>query len=336
MHRRRFTGLATGVLAASLAAPRLARAQGQPLGQYPDRPVRFIVPFPAGGGTDVWGRMVAEAMAPLLGQPVVVENRAGGGGIVGALAAAQAPPDGYTLFYTIDAFITAPITQRLTPYDPVRDFAPIGRLGSTAISFTIGPMVPAAVTTLAQYVEWAKRQTSVPLGNWAAGGSGHAFAALLEREAKLANVKHVAYRGEAPMLQDNIAGVFHGGYHSMVVAGEMVRAGRLRPLATGGPARVPSLADRVPTMRELGYSEAFNYMGFNGLFAPGRTPQPVLDRLTDAFRRATTTPQMLEKLRAIDTLHGYEDPATFSRTVLRVQREWTRLAEELDLYQSAT
>ena len=89
-------------------------------------------------------------------------------------------------------------------------------------------------------------------------------------------------------------------------------------------------------MRELGYSEAFNYMGFTGLFAPGRTPQPVLDRLVDAFRQATTTPQMLEKLRVFDTLRGYEDPATFARTVQRVQRDWTRLVEDLDLYQSAT
>jgi tripartite-type tricarboxylate transporter receptor subunit TctC len=333
MNRRRFVGLSAGALLASpLALPGVARAQSG----FPDRPVRFIVPFPAGGGTDVWGRMVAEAMQPLLGQSIIVENRAGGGGIVGAQAAAQAAPDGYTLFYTIDAFITAPITQRLTPYDPIRDFAPIGRLGTTAISYTVGPMVPANITTLPQYVEWAKRQGSVPIGNWAAGGSGHAFSVLLEREAKLPNVKHIAYRGEAPMLQDNLAGVFHGGYHSMVVGGEMVRAGRLRPLATGGPNRVPSLADRVPTMRELGYSELFNYMGFNGLFAPAKTPQPVLDRLADVFRRATTTPQMLERLRAIDTIHGYEDPATFARTVDRVQRDWTKLTEELDLYQSAS
>jgi tripartite-type tricarboxylate transporter receptor subunit TctC len=332
MNRRAFAGRLAAAGAVALAAPATGRAQGA----FPDRPVRFIVPFPAGGGTDTWGRMVAEAMSPLLGQPIVIENRSGGGGIVGALAAAQSPPDGYTLFYTIDAFITAPITQRIRPYDPVRDFAPVGRLGSTSISYTVGPAVPAQVATLEQYLDWARRQPSVPIGNWSAGGSGHAFSVLLEREARLPNVKHIAYRGEAPMLQDNLAGVFHGGFHSMVVGGEMVRAGRLRPLATAGPDRVPSLADRVPTLGELGFSERFNYRGFTGLFAPARTPQPVLDRLTDAFRRATATPEMAQRLRAIDTVPGYEDPAALAQTVLRVQRSWTQLAEELDLYQTAS
>jgi tripartite-type tricarboxylate transporter receptor subunit TctC len=332
MKRRHLAGLMAG--AATLALPAARRAQGA---SWPDRPVRFIIPFPAGGGTDAWGRMVAEAMQPLLGQPIVVENRAGGAGMVGATAAAQAAPDGTTLFYSIEAFITVPITQRITPYDSMTVFSPIGRLGTTSLSFMVGPMVPASVTTMAQYLDWARRQPSIPIGNWSAGGSGHAFSVVLEREAKLPNVKHVAYRGEAPMLQDNIAGVFHGGFHSMVVAGEMVRAGRLRPLATAGTVRVPSLADRVPTLAELGgFSDRFNFLGFNGLFAPGRTPQPVQDRLVDVFRRATTTPQMAERLRALDTVPIYEDPATFRETMQRVQRQWAALTEELDLYQTAS
>lgn len=320
-----------------LSAPAIVHAQGSGVSTWPDRPLRFIVPFPAGGGTDTWARLIQEPLQALLGQPIIIDNRAGGGGITGAIAASQAAPDGYTWFYTIEAFVTVPITQRVSPYDAIRDFAPIGRLGHTSLSFTVGPAVPASVTSFNQYLDWARRQPSQPIGNWAAGGSGHAMSVVMERETRLPDVKHVAYRGEAPMLQDNIAGVFHGGFHAMVVAGEMVRAGRLRPLATAGTDRVPSLADRVPTFAELGgYSDRFNFRGFNGLMAPARVPAPIQARMAEIFRRATTTPAVIARLNAMDTTPGYEDPATFAQSILRVQREWTALTEQLDLYQTAS
>lgn len=331
---RRLLLLGSGAV---LAAPAIVRAQGSGLGTWPDRPVRFIVPFPAGGGTDTWARLIQEPMQQLLGQPIVIENRAGGGGIAGAIAAVQATPDGYTWFYTIEAFVTVPITQRINPFDPIRDFAPIGRLGHASLSFTVGPAVPAGVTNFNQYLDWARRQPTQPIGNWAAGGSGHAMSVVMERETRLPAVQHIAYRGEAPMLQDNLAGVFHGGFHAMVVVGEVVRAGRLRPLVTAGTDRVPSLADRVPTFAELGgYSDRFNFRGFTGLMAPARVPAPIQARMAEVFRRATTTPEMHARLRAMDTTPGYEDPATFAQTILRTQRDWARLTEELDLYQSAS
>ena len=167
------------------------------------------------------------------------------------------------------------------PYDPINDFAFIGRLGTTAITFAVGPAVPESVKTLQDFVAWG-RDRQLAFGNYEPGSTGHGLAVLLAEEAKL-NVTQVAYRGEAPMLQDFLAGSFHGGFHSTIVAGEMFKAGRLRPLATGGPDRVPSLADRVPTLIELGYSKRFDFSGFNGLFAPVRTPPEVLDRLVPAF-----------------------------------------------------
>src|SRR5215218_4604764 len=133
MRRRPLLGLA----AQALAAPALAQERSSP--RYPDRPVRFIVPFPPGGGTDVWARMVAEGMQAELGQSILIENRAGGGGMVGTEAASKAVPDGYTLLYNITTHVQAPVTFRRFPYDPVRDFFPVGRLGTTAITFCIGP-----------------------------------------------------------------------------------------------------------------------------------------------------------------------------------------------------
>ena len=334
MHRRMLLGRLAAAGAATLAAPSFARATAA-AAAWPERPIRWIVPFPAGGGTDIWARMVAEMMSPILGQPIIIDNRGGAGGMVGAEAAARSAPDGYTLFYTIDAFVQAPIVQRRHPYDPVRDFAPIGRLGNTAISWTVGPAVPAEITTLQQYVDWARPRRDVSFGNWGAGATGHAYCVLLAEEAKI-DAKHVSYRGEAPLFQDNLAGVVHGGFHSMAVTGDTVRAGRLRPLATGGGQRVPSLADRVPLLIELGYSQRFNYRGFNGLFAPARTPQPILDRTAEAFRQVATSEEMRRRLLAIDTIPGYEDPAAFSRSIHGVIESWTRLVEQLDLYTTAS
>jgi tripartite-type tricarboxylate transporter receptor subunit TctC len=162
MRRRPFLGLA----AQALAFPAIALAQDRggsglsaaPPGgaRYPDRPIRVIVPFPPGGGTDVWARMVAEGLQAELGQTILIENRAGAGGLVGAEVAAKAVPDGYTLLYNITTHVQAPVTFRRFPYDPVADFFPVGRLGTTAITFCVGPSVPASITTLAEFVAWGR------------------------------------------------------------------------------------------------------------------------------------------------------------------------------------
>jgi tripartite-type tricarboxylate transporter receptor subunit TctC len=296
MRRRPLLGLA----AATLAMPAVpARAQGT----YPDRPIRFIVPFPPGGGTDTWARIAAEAMQPELGQPIVVENRGGAGGLVGTEAAAKAPPDGHTLLFTITTHIQTPVVMRRFPYDPVRDFAPIGRLGTTSISFCVGPKVPPEVRALRDFVAWGKGR-DLSFGSYAPGSTGHAFALLLAEEAGL-TIEHVAYRGETPMLQDMLSGQIDGGFHSMAAAGEMIKAGRLRALATAGERRIPALGE-VPLLKELGFSERFSFSGFSGLLAPARVPQPILERLAEAFRVAANKPEAHRRLLAVDTVPSYQ------------------------------
>lgn len=312
-----------GIAAAALASPALAQQ-----GAYPDRPIRFIVPFPPGGGTDTWARITAEAMAPELGQQIIIDNRGGAGGMLGTEQAARVPPDGYTLLFTITTHIQTPVVMRRFPYDPVADFAPIGRLGTTSILFCVGPSVPASVTTLAGFVAWAEGR-DLSVGSYASGSTGHAFALMLAEEARL-RMTHVAYRGETPMLQDMLAGQIHGGFHSMAAAGEMMRAGRIRPLAASGEARVPSMP-QVPTLLELGYSRRFTFTGFSGLLAPARTPQPVLDRLSDAFRIAAAKPETHRRLLAIDTIPAYQDPATFRAQIQQLLQEWTAITNALNL-----
>ena len=312
------------LLGATAALPMPAVAQGG----YPDRPVRFIVPFPPGGGTDVWARIAADGMQAELGQAIVIENRGGAGGLVGTEAAAKVPPDGYTLLFTITTHVQTPVVVKRFPYDPVADFAPIGRLGTTAITFCVGPAVPATVRSMAEFTAWASGR-DLSLGSYAPGSTGHAFALMLAEEAKL-RMTHVAYRGETPMLQDMLAGLIHGGFHSMAAAGEMIRAGRIRPLASSGDRRVPSLPE-VPTLGELGFSRRFAFGGFSGLLAPARTPQPVLDRLVEAFRVVAAKPETHQRLLAIDTFPSYQDPATFRAQIERNLREWTAIATALNL-----
>lgn len=312
------------LLAAGLALPSVARAQGA----YPDRPIRFIVPFPPGGGTDTWARIAAEGMTPELGQQIVIDNRGGAGGLLGTEQAARVPPDGYTLLFTITTHIQTPVVMRRFPYDPVADFAPIGRLGTTSILFVVGPSVPASVTSMAQFVEWS-RGRDLSIGSYAAGSTGHAFALMLAEEARF-RMTHVSYRGETPMLQDMLAGQIHGGFHSMAAAGEMMRAGRVRPLGSSGETRVPSM-QQVPTLIELGYSRRFTFNGFSGLLAPARVPQPILERLAEAFRIAAAKPETHRRLLAIDTIPSYQDPATFRAQIERNLREWTEIANALNL-----
>jgi tripartite-type tricarboxylate transporter receptor subunit TctC len=318
MRRRSLLGLA----AATAAAAGPARAQPR---WAPERPVRFIVPFPAGGATDLWARMTAEAMAPALGQPILVENRSGAGGMVGTEAAAKAAPDGHTLLFTITTHVQSPVVFRRWPYQ-LEDFAPIGRMGTSPLPFCIRPEIPAR--TVREFADWA-RGRDVSFGSYAAGSTGHAMAQLLSDVERL-GMTHVAYRGEAPMLTDLLGGRIACGFHSMTAAGDYIHSGRLRALACLGRRRIPSLP-AVPTFLDLGYPEAFALAGFIGVLAPARVPQPALDRCAEVFRDAMARPELQRRLVELDVIPGYLGPAEFREHIARVLREWSALAESMNL-----
>jgi tripartite-type tricarboxylate transporter receptor subunit TctC len=321
MLRRSLLGLTASTLTFHGALP----AEGS----YPNRPIRLIVPFPPGGGTDIWARLVAEGLQADLGQPIIIDNREGDGGLAGTEVAAKAAPDGYTLLYNVTTHVQAPVAAQRFPYDPIEDFFFVGRLGTTALTFCIGPAVPKDITTLAEFLFWG-RERELVFGNYGWGSTGHAFGMMLSQEARL-NATQIAYSGEAPMLGDLLIGNFHGGFHSAIVAGEMMRSGRIRPLATGGSDRVPSLAGSVPLLSQWGVSARFNFTGFSGLFAPAGIPREVQDRLVPAFHRVATGRQMAQRLQALDTTLGYEDSNTFRTSVQRTFWQWVELAEAIGL-----
>ena len=310
--------------AALLATPALAQGSNQ--AGYPDRPIRFIVPFPAGGATDIWSRLIAEAMSADLGQPIVIENRSGAGGMLGAEVVAKGPTDGYTLLYTISPLIQSPVVFRRWPYQPLEDFAPIGKVGTTPLPFCIRPEIPAR--TLAEFVAYA-RGRDLSFGSYATGSSGHAFAQLFSDAEKL-GMTHIAYRGEAPMLTDILGGRIQCGFHSMTASGDHIRSGRLRPLACLGRRRIPSLPE-LPTFIELGYQDEFAMSGFIGLFAPARVPASIQARLVESFAGAMRQEGVLRRLQEMDTLAGYLPPAEFKAEMATQLQQWTALATAMNL-----
>jgi tripartite-type tricarboxylate transporter receptor subunit TctC len=318
MERR---GILAGMAALTLARPGLAQ------GTWPDRPIRWIVPFPPGGSTDLWARLMAEPMAAELGQPIVIDNRGGAGGLIGTEAAARSTPDGHTMLFTITTHVTSPVVLRRFPYDPVSDFTPIGKLGVTPLVLCASPSTQG--NTVQDFVAWA-RGKDLSYGSYAPGSSGHAYGQMFSDEARL-NMTHVAYRGEGPMLQDMLAGNVACAFHSMAASGGAIRSRRIRPLALSGTRRLPSLPE-VPLMEEAGFSKRFAFSGFIGLLAPARTPQPIVDRTADLFRRVVENPATQRRLLEIDTIPDWLGPAAFREDIARCLREWEVIATELNLF----
>ena len=307
------------IILASLATPLLARAQAG----FPDRPIRMVVPLPPGGATDIWARLVAEPMAAQLGQPVVIENRAGAGGMIGAEAVKNAAPDGHTIMFHIANHAQTPVVLRRFPYHPVNDFSFIGKFGTTALPWCVRGDLP--IRDMAQFRDYA-RGKGLNYGTYSPGSSGHVFGQLISDHDRL-DMAAVHYRGEAPMLADVLGGRIPCAFHSMTGSGDHIRAGTVRPLAAMGPVRIPSLPN-LPTLVEAGYPrELFGRTGFIGMFAPKGLAAPVQGKLVDAFRYAMHLPATLTRLRELDTIPEYMGPDAFQADVADYMAFWTGLVE---------
>jgi tripartite-type tricarboxylate transporter receptor subunit TctC len=293
------------------------------------RPIRIILPFPPGGALDAVMRLVAPGMSQRLGQAMLVDNRPGALGLIGAEAAARAAPDGQTLLLTADMLVQAPILLGNTALHALRDFTPIGRLGSFALALTIGPAVPPAVRDIAGFLAWA-RGRRVTLGNWSTGGTGHLLGLLLAREQGL-DVLHVGYRGEPPMASDLLGGRMDGGFVTTTSFGEAMRAGRLRPLVSTGTQRIPSLAATVPTLSEAGLLRNFGYRGFVGLFGPAGMEPALATRIDRALAETMAEPAVAGMLRDMDFFLEHAGPADFATHIAETELRWRDFAAAFDL-----
>lgn len=260
---------------------------------FPTRPVRLVVGYAAGGATDVLARLVTQKMGEALGQPIVVENRAGANSNVGAEVVAKATPDGYTLYvYTIANTINATLYDKLG-YDPVKDFEPVGMIAKIPNVLVVNPRLP--VKTVADYVRLAKES---PEGvTFASSGSGSSIhlSGEIFRSRSGANMLHVPYKGSAPAVTDLLGGQVQSMFDNAPSALPHVKSGKLRAIAVTSAQRMPLLPD-VPTVAESGFP-GFDVQSWFAIAAPTGTPRPVVDKLNAALNKALGAPEVRERMR---------------------------------------
>lgn len=315
-----FRALAALALAAwAVLAPVQAGAQA-----YPSKPVRIVVPYPAGGTTDIIARLAAAQLTERLRQPFVVENRAGASGAIGSAAVAQAAPDGYTLVMgTASSHGINSALQKALPYDAVRDFAPVTVVASTPNIIVVHPGVPAK--TLAELLAMARAKPGqVNFGSTSPGGSPHMSAELLKMMAGV-DMVHVPYKGASPMLTDLMGGQIQVGFDNLPSTIAFVRSGKLRALAVTTAQRWPGAPD-IPTVAESGVP-GYEVSGWFGLLAPAGTPRAVLDALQSAIAQAVRAPEVASQLRGLGAEPVANRPEAFAQQIRADVEKWRGVAK---------
>jgi tripartite-type tricarboxylate transporter receptor subunit TctC len=301
------------ILLLTLLLPGLVGAQDA----YPSRPVRFILPFPPGGPTDILGRLISERLTAQLGQPVVTENRGGAGGNVGAEAAAKSAPDGYTIVLVAPSLAISPTLYAKLNYDPVKDLAPISLVATVPNVVVTQTAHPA---TLREFIAAAKAK---PGGmNFGSGGSGTSnhLAGELFNILTGAKLTHVPYKGVNLAMQDVIAGRIDFVVIGVPAAAPHVKSGRLRALAVIAPQRLPALPE-VPTVAEAGLP-GFEVTTWYGILAPAGTPRPVIARLNAELVKVMHSPEMKERLAGIGTDPVTSTPEEFTAYIQAEIGKW--------------
>jgi len=262
---------------------------------YPSKPIRMIVSFAVGGPTDIVARVMGARMGEILGQQVIIDNRPGAGGNLGADMVAKAPPDGYTLLMaTVSTHAINPLLYKKIPYDPIKDFSPIGQVGVTPAVLAVHKDIPAK--NVQELIAMLKANP----GKYSYGSSGlGSILHLCGESFKMAvgglDVEHVPYRGSAPMMNDLAAGQIPMAFDGLPTALPQIQAGTIRPLATGTATRARALPD-LSTVQEQGV-KGYECYTWNAIFAPAKTPKPIVDKLAAAMKQSLADPVVIKRLQ---------------------------------------
>ncbi|MDO9219049.1 MAG: tripartite tricarboxylate transporter substrate binding protein BugE [Lacisediminimonas sp.] len=284
-------------------------ASAQP---YPSKPIRLIVPFPPGGTTDIIGRAVGDRLSRELGQPVIIDNRGGGGGSIGAIAIAKADPDGYTLgIATVSTHAVNPACNPKLPYDPIKDFVPITNLARTPNVLLVNPKFP--VQDFKQLISLLK-QSPGKYGYASSGacGIGHLMGEKFKASTGTFLV-HIPYRGAGPALNDVLGGQVEIMFDNLPSSLPFIQANRLRPIAIAWNKRLDSMPN-VPTFAELGL-KLVNDPAWYGLVAPAKTPDDIVRKLHDATVKALNSPEVRERIKASGSDVVGNSPAEFAAEI---------------------
>jgi len=309
----------TGMLA---VASSLAYAQSA---VYPNKPVRWVVPFPPGGSADIMGRMIGQDLAKALGQQVVIENRAGASAIVGSEYVAKSPADGYTLLQAnVSQMTIHPSLYPRLPYDPLKDFAPVTVLGIVTSVMVTTPALPvASVRDLVALAK--KRPGQLNFTSSGAGSSTHLTGELLKQRAGIA-MTHINYKGSGPALTDVMAGFVEIMFENLPSALPFINANKLKVLAVTGKDRSPVLKS-VPTLAESGFP-GFDMVSWQALVAPAGTPRAVVDRLNAEVAKVLKTPEMKEKMTGLGTDVVANSPEQFAQYLREETAKWSKIVKD--------
>ena len=317
----RFMALVVALLA-TLAPVVPAIAQ-----DYPNKPIKLIIPYPPGGATDVIGRIVALKLSEALGQQLIVDNRSGATGSIGAAAAATATADGYTLL--LGALTSHSINAALQPnlsFDLAKDFVPVGVVGQVPLVFVVNPKVP--VKTLKELVDYTKKNPGVSYASSGNGSPQHMAGELFKSMTKL-DMLHVPYKGSGPAMTDLIGGQVQSMIETMPAALPHIKSGALRPLAVALPARSANLPD-VPTAAEAGLPD-FIVTSMFGLLAPAKTPPAIVAKLTAALEKVLAAPDTQMRMEAQGVVTGYLNPADSAKRIKAEIDKWTKVAKDSNI-----
>jgi tripartite-type tricarboxylate transporter receptor subunit TctC len=313
------------VLLAAAAASLVSMTAHAASSAWPQRPVRFIVPFGAGSATDVVARTLGQNLAEALGQPVVVDNRAGANGTIGAELAAKAPKDGYTLLMSTNTpSAAAPSLMKKINYDPVKDFAPIARVGTIAFVLVVNPSLPAK--TMPELIALAKKQPGkLAAGSGSAGSLVPVF--MLQQMAGI-ELNHVPYKSIPPALSDVIGGQIQMVFADMVNGAPQVKSGKVRGLGVTSMKRDPLLPD-VPAIAET--VKGFELIAWFALFAPAGTSQAVVDRLAAETQKILARTEVRERIAALGIQVAHLPPAELRKFQQGELEKWARLAKAANI-----
>ena len=307
-------GMAVLALTLTAALPALA--------EFPDRAIKIIVPYPPGGTSDLLARAVAPRLGERLKQTVVIENRAGAGGVIGSQAVAKSPADGYTLLLgTIATHGILPVMQKPAPYDAVKDFAPVTLLASTPNVLVANPAAP--VRNVADLLALARAKPgSVSFGSTSLGGSPHMSGELLKSMAQV-DIVHVPYKGGGPMLIDLMGGQIPVGFDNLPSSINHIRAGKIRALAVTTAKRWPG-APEIPTMAEAGVP-GYESSAWFGLLAPANTPKPIVELLQRHVAAILRQPEVEKLLLEQGAEAVGNTPDEFARLIAAELQKWTKV-----------
>lgn len=316
-------------LARTILAGALLISAGQVAAQiYPSRAVKMIVPFPAGGPTDILGRLLGQKLTESWGQSVVIDNRPGGGGLIGGQIAAKSPPDGYTIYLGgITTLVLSTYVHKNRPYDSQRDFLPVTLTTVQPLLLTTHPTLPAK--TVKAFIALARaRPGEINYGTSGPGGSGHLAGELLRSLTKI-DIVHVPYRGASPAINDLLAGQVQSMFGSPLAVVPHIRNGKMHALAVSGQQRSRAVPD-VPTFGEAGLP-GYDASTWNGIMVPSGTPRAIIDRLHSEITKILRAPNTLDRLDGDGSVAVASTPEEFAVFIQSEHAKWSKVVREANI-----